>query len=261
MRLSRTPAALAAVFILTAAIAGCATPPPASDPEALAEFNQTNDPLEPTNRVFYAVNDALDTVILRPVALAYHYAVPNVIRSHTHNVLVNLGNPIVLANDMLMGKPRRAGDTLMRLVVNSTIGLAGIFDVATDWGWPQHDSDFGITLAVWGMPSGPFLFLPVLGPSSPRDAVGFGVDIALNPVTWIHGPVGSGLSWGEVGLVAVDSRERVLDDLDKIKAQALDPYATIRSLSVQHRQLQVESAHDDNRATPSPWYPQPKPAP
>jgi phospholipid-binding lipoprotein MlaA len=258
MRLALHPSILAAALVLSTMIGGCAKAPPASDADAVADFNETNDPLEPTNRVFYAINNGLDTVILRPLAIGYRYVVPQVVRDHTHNVLTNLDTPVVLFNDMLSAKPRRAGDSLMRLVVNTTIGVGGIFDVATGWGWPAHDSDAGITFALWGVPNGPFLFLPVLGPSNPRDAAGFGTDIALNPLTWIgNGSTVTDLDWARYGVSAVDTRERVLDDLDKIKAQALDPYATIRSLSRQHRRSQIDDARNDNRATIPAWFPQP----
>jgi phospholipid-binding lipoprotein MlaA len=257
MRLALHPSILAAALVLAATVGGCAKAPPASDAAAVADFNETNDPLEPTNRVFYAINNGLDTVLLRPLAIAYRYAVPQVVRDHTHNVLTNLSTPVTLFDDMLQAKPRRAGDSLMRLVVNTTVGVGGIFDVATGWGWPAHDSDAGITLALWGLPNGPFLFLPVLGPSNPRDAVGFGTDIAMDPLTWIgNGATVSALGYARYGLSAIDTRERVLDDLDKIKAQALDPYATIRSLSRQHRQSQIDDARNDNRASIPAWFPQ-----
>ena len=250
---------LAATLVLGGVLVGCATKPPADDPDALAEYNETNDPLEPTNRVFYAVNNGIDTVILRPLAQAYKYAVPEVVRTHTHNLLANLGTPVGLFNDMLEARPRRAGDSLMRLLVNSTVGVAGVFDVATDWGWPAHDSDAGMTFAMWGLPDGPFLFLPVLGPSSPRDATGFGADLAMGPFTWIgQGAVVSSLGWAHFGLNAIDARSRVLDDLDKIKEQALDPYATLRSLYRQHRQSQIEEARSDDRATVPAWFAQPR---
>jgi phospholipid-binding lipoprotein MlaA len=257
MRPALHPSILAAALVLTTMIGGCAKAPPASDADAVADFNETNDPLEPTNRVFYAINNGLDTVILRPLAIGYRYVVPQVVRDHTHNLLSNLGTPVVLFNDMFQAKPRRAGDSLMRLVVNTTVGVGGIFDVATGWGWPAHDSDAGITLALWGLPNGPFLFLPVLGPSNPRDAVGFGTDVALDPLTWIgNGSTVTALDWTRYGVSAIDTRERVLDDLDKIKAQALDPYATIRSLSRQHRQSQIDDARNDSRATIPAWFPQ-----
>ena len=150
---------LAAVVALAAMLAGCASMPPANDPDAVAEYNQTNDPIEPANRVFYAINDGLDTVILRPLAVAYTYAVPEVVRNHTHNVLSNLSTPVALFDDILQARPRRAGDSFMRLLVNSTVGVAGVFDVATGWGWPEHDTDAGMSLALWGLPNGPYLFL------------------------------------------------------------------------------------------------------
>jgi phospholipid-binding lipoprotein MlaA len=253
MRACTHPLLMATAF-LAAGLAGCATPPPASDPAALAEYKDTNDPLEPANRVVYAINDGVDVVVLKPLALAYRHLVPQVVRDHTHDVLANLGNPVALANDMMQGKPRRAGDTMMRLVVNTTVGVGGIFDVATGWGWPAHDSDAGITLALWGVPEGPYLYLPVLGPSNPRDAIGFGVDLAMDPLTWVgKGAVVTDLNYSRLGLSALDARERVLDDLDRIKQQALDPYATIRSLARQYRQSQIDDARADDRATPPDW--------
>ncbi len=250
---SRLAPLAAAVALIS--IGACATPPPASDPDAVADFKEANDPLEPTNRVFYAINDGIDVVVLRPLALVYRYAVPQIVRAHTHNVLTNLGEPVAVGDDILAGKPRRAGDSLMRFLVNSTVGVAGVFDVATGWGWPDHDTDAGITFALWGIPSGPFLYLPILGPTNPRDAVGFGVDRVMDPGTWIGGEPARDVGYGRLGLGALDQRERLLDDLDRIKAEALDPYATIRSLARQHRQSEIDDARNDTRATPPDhWY-------
>lgn len=238
-------------------MAGCATKPPASEPEALADYEQTNDPLEPTNRVFYKINNALDTVILRPAAEAYRFVVPGGVRNGIHNMLSNLGTPVQLGNDMLEGKPRRAGDTTMRFLINTTAGGLGFFDLAKDWGYPNHDSDFGMTLASWGLPEGPFLFLPVLGPTDPRDATGFGVDTVSDPFNWVgQGAAVTALNWSRFSLNAVDQRERALDTIDQIKKTALDPYATFRSLFRQHREAQIEEMKNDNRATVPVWFPQ-----
>ena len=207
LRLFTDPVLAGAILL----VAACATKPPASDPEALAEYNELNDPLEPTNRKFYAVNNALDRNVLRPVAVGYREAVPEPVRTHVHHLLSNLGNPAQFSNDVMQGKPRKAGNTLMRLLINTTVGLGGVFDVATDWGFPDHDNDFGLTLAVWGVPGGPFLFLPVLGPTNPRDAVGYGANSALDPLTWISFGGSATLGWARFGAGAVDSRERVLD--------------------------------------------------
>ena len=259
------PGFLAALILASIGLAGCATRPPASDPDALAEYQQTNDPLEPTNRVFYAINNGIDTVLLRPAALAYRYVVPGAVRNGVHNVLANIGLPVQFANDALEGKPRRAGDTTMRFLINTTAGGLGIFDVATQWGYPDHNADFGMTLALWGVPEGPFLFLPVLGPSDPRDAGGFGADIALDPFTWVgtgpNLPGWSAFKYSRQGVNALDARERVLDSLDQIKKTALDPYATFRSLYRQHRRAQIEDSRNDNRATVPVWFPQPANAP
>jgi len=244
--------------LLLVVVAGCATPP--TDPDELADFKQTNDPLEPTNRVFYAINNGLDTVILKPVSEAYTFVLPEAVRTGIHHMLDNLGTPVQLSNDMLEGKPRRAGDTTMRFLINTTVGVLGFFDVAKGWGYPDHDADFGMTLANWGVGAGPYLYLPVLGPSDPRDFVGFGVDVAANPFTWVgQGAAVKGLNYGKWALGAVDERSRLANDIDSVKKTALDPYATFRSLYRQHRQSQIEDMENDNRATVPVWFPQPAP--
>jgi phospholipid-binding lipoprotein MlaA len=246
----RAPFLFAVPLLLLASLSGCATPPDPSDPDAVADYNAANDPLEPTNRVIYEVNDGIDVVILRPLALLYRNAVPQPARQGVRNVLDNLASPVVLANDMMQGKPKRAGDTFMRLVINSTVGVAGLFDVATGLGYPRHDADFGMTLAVWGAGEGPYLFLPLFGPSNPRDAVGRGTDIAMDPFTWIgQGSTVSALGYSRTGLNAVDTRSRYLDDIDRMKAQALDPYATLRSLYRQNRRSTIEEVIADDRGT------------
>ena len=249
---------LFSLLLTLGGVVGCTPRPPASDPDALADYEQTNDPLEPTNRVFYRVNNAIDTVILRPAAQAYRFVVPGRVRTGIHNVLTNLGTPVQLGNDVLSGKPRRAGDTTMRFLINTTVGALGFFDVATDWGYPIHDADFGLTLANWGAGEGPFLFLPVLGPTNPRDASGFGVDTVSDPFFWLgQGAPVKALDWSRFAVNAVDKRERALDAVDQIKKTALDPYATFRSLYRQHRESQIEELKNDNRATVPVWFPQP----
>jgi phospholipid-binding lipoprotein MlaA len=263
MRALRRPVPLIAAgliaTLLSGLIAGCATKrPPATDAEAFREYRETNDPWEPTNRVFYRINSGFDAVILKPAAEGWRFIMPAPVRQGIHNILANLTTPVVLSNDMMQGKPRRAGDTLMRFLINSTVGIGGVFDLAKGWGYPSHGTDFGVTLALWGVPSGPFLFLPVLGPTDPRDAGGFGVDIALDPLTWVgKGATVTALGWTRYVVSAVDARERVLDDVDRIKKTALDPYATFRSLYRQHRRAEIENTRNDNRATVPAWFPQP----
>lgn len=241
---------LTALLLASATLSGCATAPDPSDTEAVADFNATNDPLEPTNRVIYEINDGLDAVVLRPLALAYRAVIPDPARQGVRNVLDNLSSPVILANDMMQGKPKRAGDTFMRMIINTTIGVAGLIDVAAGMGYPKHDSDFGMTLAVWGVGDGPYLFLPIFGPSNPRDTVGRGVDMGLDPFVWIgRGTVVDALGHSRTGLNAVDSRSRFIDDLDRMKAQALDPYATLRSLYRQNRKATIDEVIADDRGT------------
>jgi phospholipid-binding lipoprotein MlaA len=243
--------------VLFGSLGGCATPPSPDDKEAVADFNETNDPLEPTNRGIYAFNNGLDTVIMRPAAQAYRFVVPGPVRSGVHNILSNLGTPVQLSNDMLEGRPHRAGDTTMRFLINTTVGVLGFFDFAKDWGYPDHDADFGMTLALWGLPEGPYLFLPVFGPSDPRDAVGLGVNTAMDPFTWVgQGAAVVALDWSRVAMNGLDQRERHLDDIDSVKKTALDPYATFRSLYRQHRRAQIEDLRKDKRATIPVWFPQ-----
>ncbi len=251
----------APLFLSALLLAGCAAKPAQpQSAEDIADATERNDPYESTNRKFYAVNDALDRNLLHPVASAYQNNVPVPVRTHVHDVLSNLNNPAQLANDMLQGKPRKAGNTFMRLVLNTTVGLGGVFDVATGLGFPDHETDFGLTLALWGVPGGPFLFLPVLGPSNPRDGIGYGANSALDPLTYIGFDGSNTLGWTRFGAGAVDSRARVLDVTDSIQKTALDPYATYRSLYQQHRQSAVEDGRTDLPATIPAWYRQAKPS-
>ena len=238
-------------------IAACAARPPADDPDAVAEYKELNDPLEPTNRVFYKINDTIDTYALRPVAVAYRDYVPGVVRRPIRNVLVNLGQPANFANDVLSAKPHRAGNSLMRFLINTTAGGLGLFDVATDWGYPDHSSDLGQTFALWGVESGPYLFLPIIGPSNPRDAVGFGANTVLDPLTWATFGGDTAANLGRYGANAVDTRERFIEPIDSVKRTALDPYATFRSVSRQNRADEVAKAREDIPATVPAWFPRP----
>ncbi len=244
------------LVLVTAALglSGCASKPPASDQEATADFQQTNDPYEPANRFSYRVSDTIDRYSLKPVAQGYVYVVPAPVRTGVHNVLANLSSPVLFADDVSQANPRFAGDTFMRFLINSTAGGLGVFDVASGWGYPGHTTSFAVTLALWGVPSGPYLYLPLLGPSSPRDATGFGIDSALDPFSYV--PHGFGLktfNWARYGVALIDVRSRHLTDLDAVKKGALDPYATFRSLYRQNLQSQIDASRQDKAATTPAW--------
>jgi len=217
-------------------IAGCATAP-VGDPEAMAAYEEANDPLEPMNRYFFEVNYALDELFLKPIAGWYYIALPNPAQDGVRNFLRNLSSPVILANDLFQGEASRAGTTLVRFLVNSTIGIAGFIDVASEMGFVYHDEDFGQTLAVAGADEGPYLVLPLLGPSNPRDGFGRIVDVFLDPLTYIAPGNESleALMYARAGATAVDSRARNLKTLDEVREGSLDYYATIRSLYRQQR--------------------------
>ncbi len=219
---------------------GCATRPPASDPEALAEYRENNDPIEPLNRASYVVNDGLDTLIIRPAAEIYRVFLPPQAREAIRNVISNLRSPVIMVNDALQGERQRFGTTLGRFLLNSTLGVAGVFDVATGFGLPAHSEDFGQTLAVRGVGEGPYLFIPVIGPSNPRDLAGTVVDIAMNPLTWLTGNAGVDAAlYARTGLGALDAREALIEPLDQLRASTIDPYAALRSAYRQRRAAEI----------------------
>ncbi|MEN0075600.1 MAG: VacJ family lipoprotein [Paracraurococcus sp.] len=242
-----SPPRFVAALLSLALLAGCAARPDPSDPDAVAEFKQNNDPLEPFNRTMFSIHQGIDKVVLRPVAVAYRDVVPQPVRTGVSNVLGNLRTPVILANDMLQGEPRRAGDTLGRFLINSTIGLGGIFDVAGDhFGVPGHSEDYGQTLAVWGVGEGAYLFIPVLGPSNPRDLSGFGLGIASDPLTWVgQGTAVDVLTGARAGVTVIDTRESLLDALDAVNRESLDPYAVLRSAYRQRRNAEINNTNDN----------------
>lgn len=221
-------------------LAACATAP--LDPLARAEFNERNDPAEPVNRATYDANAYVDRNVLKPVARAYAENLPDGVRRGVHNVLDTLGQPVVAINDVLQGNPGRALTSTGRFVTNATAGGLGLFDVATGWGLPGHRADYGQTFGVWGIPSGPFVMLPLLGPSSARDAVGTAIGFVANPLSIAGGAsaAATALSATSTAAGVVDGRARLLPVLDPVLDGALDPYGTVRSLSQQQRAALVK---------------------
>jgi len=209
------------------------------------------DPLEPFNRFMFAINDTLDIFILKPIAVTYRRWVPDGVRNVVDNFLTHLNEPVDFANSVLQGDFEQAETTASRFLINSAIGF-GMFDPATGLGLEQRDEDFGQTLAVWGAPSGPYLVLPLIGPATARSAIGRGVDLFLDPVSYLTGnPV---VEWttGVEGVEplndygaalfvadAVNFRSQNIDTLDAVRADAIDYYARIRSLWTQQRIRQI----------------------
>ncbi len=200
-----------------------------------AQSDQTNDPLEDFNRAMFGIHNAVDKVVLVPVARTYRFVVPEPGRQGVRNFLRNLNSPVIFANDVFQGETERAGTTFTRFAINSTVGVAGIFDPATQMGYIRHHEDFGQTLAVHGVSEGPYLFLPIFGPSPPRDLVGRGVDILMDPITWVGGDDFQYFKYGRTIVNVVDLRARNLETLDEIERTSIDYYAAVRSVYRQSR--------------------------
>lgn len=233
----QTPLRLIALLAAGLA-AGCALPPPESDPEARAEYFERNDPLEPLNRVTHTFNHAVDVMFLRPAAEMYRLFIPQPVRTGIGNVLDNLLLPRTAAYQLLQGKPEKAGEAVARFAVNSTIGILGIFDFASDIGLEPQFEDAGQTLAVWAGTTngGPYLVLPLLGPSNLRDAVGTGADFLADPWRYVgQGDTVEALRVARVALQAVDTREELIEPIDALRRESLDYYAAIRSVFLQQR--------------------------
>ncbi len=231
-----------AVFSLGA----CATAPDGSDPEAVAEYNEVNDPAEPTMRAIFAFNKTLDVVVLKPAASIYKDIVPDKGRRAVHNFLNNLRSPVIFFNDVLQGDFEHALQTLMRFLINSTIGILGINDTAADLGMEFRNEDFGQTLAVWNIPEGPYVMLPILGPSNPRDAIGRVVDFIIDPLNIWAGNADN--DWAvptRTGVDAVDFRALHFDTIEDLEKSSLDFYATVRTLYRQRRNDEIKNGKVD----------------
>lgn len=200
-----------------------------------------SDPLEPFNRLMFGINDVLDTVIFRPAALVYRTVVPQFARTGIRNIAFNIATPITLTNDLLQGEWDRAKVTFSRFIVNSTVGIGGFIDVAEQGGQPGHFEDFGQTLATWGVGQGPYIVLPIIGPSSPRHLVGRVADIFTNPWTWIlwNEPIEHRLA--PTGATLLIVREQNLDNIDSLKETSPDYYASIRSFYAQNRSSEISN--------------------
>ena len=222
-------------------LAGCASPF-ASDAAREQDPTRISDPLEPINRVIFEFNLVADDVLIRPAAIAYRAAVPMEGRWVVRNFLRNLSAPVVLANDIFQGEFVRARTTTVRFVLNTTLGLAGMFDVATGLGQEYHNEDFGQTLGSYGVNDGIYLMLPILGPSNVRDAVGRGVDFFIDPFNaWARNTDRDALPFVRTLMEGLDVRARNIETLDDLRESSVDFYATVRSLYKQARDSDIRN--------------------
>jgi phospholipid-binding lipoprotein MlaA len=217
------------------------------NPDSLAQ----RDPFEPTNRAVFNFDVKLDHTVATPVAKFYRSAVPEPAREGVHNALDNLNAPVVLANDVLQGDGDKAGDTFGRFMINSTVGLGGLIDVAAKIGIPEHANDFGITLGKWGAQEGSYLVLPFVGPKPPRDLVGDAVDVAFDPLTYMKWNNSTLYMIVRTGLGVLDTRSANIDAVASIERSSIDFYATSRSLYRQNRAAQINDGKAPDQDLPN----------
>jgi phospholipid-binding lipoprotein MlaA len=198
------------------------------------------DPFEGFNRAMFAVHEGLDKTVFEPAAKVYTTIVPSPVQEGVGNVLSNLNAPVVLANDVLQLEPARAGTTAGRFLINSTLGLGGVFDVASLFGLQRHDEDFGQTLAKWGAPAGPYLFIPGLGPTNLRDGVGRGVDAAIDPLNSQDYRSKNTVRGVRAGLTVLQTRADLLGAIEEVR-QASDPYLTLRTTYTLLRESEINN--------------------
>lgn len=244
------PAFLALVALLAT---GCATGPQANP----------DDPLEPMNRVVFKVNDKLDQYVATPVAKGYRAVTPQPVRTAVTNFYSNIADVGNFANNLLQGKGVDAAESLMRVAINSVLGIGGLIDIATPAGLQKHSQDFGLTLGTWGVPSGPYLVLPFFGPSSFRDGVGLYVNFQFDPTTYMDPAWRNSL----FAMNVVDVRTNLLGATDLLSLAALDKYAFVRDAYVQRRRYLLDGGsgklpnYGDDEETEGAAMPSSSPAP
>ncbi len=201
-----------------------------------------SDPMEKLNRGIFKFNDAVDTAVMKPVAEGYRAGVPKPARVGVRNALRNLKTPQIVANNLLQGNVTAACDGMTRFLANTFFGLAGTIDVAGSEGVTYKEEDFGQTLGVWGTSTGPYVVLPLFGPSSVRDTAGMAVDIYTDPVSNVlQNTDHYVLSYTRSGISAIDKREEVLDVLADLKKNSIDYYAAMKSTYTQRRAAQISN--------------------
>ena len=220
-RLTRLCAAASFVVLVT----GCA--------------NSPNDPLEGYNRQAFYFNQAIDTVVVKPVAHGYHDLVPDVVQTMVSNFFGNIADVWIAFNNFLQGRGDEGFSDVSRVMINTFAGLGGLIDVASDAGLPKHNEDFGQTLGVWGAPPGPYFVIPILGPSTIRDTLAVPADYWFgDPVTYV-GNKSESLMWGMVALRGISKRAELIDAAAVIDDAAIDKYEFIRDAHLQRRQRLV----------------------
>lgn len=242
---------LAMAASLTLGVSACATSGGVNSEAVYVGNEQIHDPMEGLNRGIFAFNEVVDKTVLEPVARGYRWVAPKPIRTGVRNFLRNLKSPIVMGNELLQGDLEGFANASGRLFINTLLGVGGIFDIADMGGIPYEPEDFGQTLAVWGVGNGPYVMIPILGPSTARDATGMLVDSFADPVRiYLFNTDREWLHYTRIGVSAIDQREELLDVIDDLRRNSFDYYAALRSAYYQRRQALVNDMDPDAAAVP-----------
>lgn len=218
---------------------------------AAGPAEDVNDPLEPINRGIFWFNEGVDIVLIKPAAKVYRTVLPTPAQKGVRNVLRNLRSPLDLTNQLLQGDWHGAGNVFRRFVINTTVGLGGLIDVAADKGMPYEYESLDQTLAVWGVPEGPYLVLPLLGSSSLRDATGLAGEFLADPVSnYASNTDRDWFNYTRAGLTALDTRAEYIEAIDDIKRNSFDYYASMRSLYRQRRDGWIRDGKPDVEQMP-----------
>lgn len=235
------------IFLLTS----CATKVRKEPISTSVTEDQKQDPLEPINRKIFEFNRVVDGMLLEPFANLYNLTVNENVQRSIASFLYNLGEPVTLANDFLQAKGERGLETFSRFMINTTFGLFGIFDVAEKLGLPRHHEDFGQTLAVWGLPSGPYLVVPLLGSSTPCSLTGRLTDFYLSPYNYymVHYNRRQYI-YVRLGVDTLVKRAQYADDIRNFRENSLDFYAAVRSFYLQNQKAQVQDGTAEESNAP-----------
>jgi phospholipid-binding lipoprotein MlaA len=255
----------ALIFALSAGLVATVATSPAyafkfHPPHPPARGPTPGDPYEAMNRKNFDQQQKLTESVFRPLVRLYQSATPGIIGKAIHNVLTNISEPAVIANDLLQARMKNALKDTVRLTANTTAGFLGLMDVATPAGLPHRENDFGVTLGRWGVKSGPYLFLPFSGPTTVRDTVGKGIDIALDPLTYMNYSDKLAVAIGTQVVRGLDTLQSSQAELDTLLKDAADPYATLRSVYLQNREALVRGG-DATAVLPPIDEDEPAPAP
>ena len=235
MTTSKTIIRWVSITLMALLLTACASIPPGSTADP-------RDPFERYNRAMFSFNKTVDDKVLKPVATGYVDVIPDLVRTAISNFFGNIGDVWTAVNNYLQGKPREGTNDLARVVLNSTFGIVGLIDVATPAGLVQHEEDFGQTLGVWGVKSGPYLVLPILGASTVRDGLARPVDLYADPITQIDS---AGVENSLRALRLVDDRATLLYSTRMMEDAALDPYLFVRDAYLQRRESRVRDGKQD----------------